>query len=645
MKLTRPTIALIVVTTAMCIMMSTLSVLRYRSYNAKMQDLGHMAQAIWSVTQGRPLEYTREDGRFPTFSRLGWHAEIIYYPISLIYRLFPFPVTLLLIQSIWYAMGALPLYALAHRRLESEWASLVVSVIYLFYPVAQTAVLFDVHGDTLAMPALLFCLLAAERRRWAVYAVWVAVALSCKVYVFVPVGVMGLVIAVLKHRRAGALTVLGALLWGAYLLLMVRPLYTPTSSAAVTGGLADYLRFYFDLRSDVLSTLWHRVVVAVIVLAPTSLFAPHGYLWMLPALSVVVPVLLSDGPGPSYHYSYHHYALAVPFLMMVIIEGTRVLKRSGRRMPWWLRSRHQGLLVWPVVLAVALGLTLALSATFVDVPYNRRFWQSEESVRPNEMTYKITDRDRTKDRWLATYVPPEVSLAASVTLAPHVANRQILFTSYNLEGNLSLVDYAAFDALFDHVAFLGGDSFAGGVLQDVPALRQFLDDPHFGVVSSHDGLVFVARGEHVGAPLLQSVEVAKGDSAGNSIPEVAFDDAIGLVESELRWVGAQRIRLRFDWVPLRSLAGRPALVAVSEFEDTEGSRYVHLPTHVLFPTSAWAEGDLVRESFEIELPAEMPSGVYQLVTAWYDAGHPYAYATDERSRVGGRVPVAQIRLP
>lgn len=489
-----PRRVLLLCSVLLCAMMTTLSVLRYTSYNATMQDLGHMTQAIWSVSEGRPLEYTREDGRFPVFSRLAWHAELVYFPISLLYRVFPSPVTLLVLQSVWVAAGAYPLYLIASRRLRSEWTAVIVSLIYLLYPVAQTAVLFDFHGDTLAMPTLLFALAAVENRHWTRYAVYVAVALSCKIYVFVPVAAMGAVLWLRGQRRVGWLTLIGALMWGSSVILLIRPSFAPGAAydEDVT-SLVSYLHFYFGLIRDIAPTFVHRAIVAVIVLAPVSLFIKPGFLWVVPAMAVVAPVLLSDGPGPSYHYTYHHYATAVPFLMMMVIRGTWRLQRQDLRILKAVSSTGQGLQMWPVSLGASLIITLLIGGYFVDVPYNRRFWESGPPLRPREMSYWPTARDIRKHRWVEDVVPAEVPLAASVGIAPHVANRKVLFTTYNLEGNLGHVEYAIFDALFDRVVFLGDGSFAGGATYDISAIELLLRDSRFVVIESYDGLILSAR--------------------------------------------------------------------------------------------------------------------------------------------------------
>ncbi len=54
--------------------LATLSVLRYRAYNASMFDLGHMSQAIWSSTKGRSLEFSYRVV-FSDYAEINFHAE------------------------------------------------------------------------------------------------------------------------------------------------------------------------------------------------------------------------------------------------------------------------------------------------------------------------------------------------------------------------------------------------------------------------------------------------------------------------------------------------------------------------------------------------------------------------------------------
>jgi hypothetical protein len=76
-------------------------------------------------------------------------------------------------------------------------------------------------------------------------------------------------------------------------------------------------------------------------------------------------------------------------------------------------------------------------------------------------------------------------------------------------------------------------------------------------------------------------------------------------------------------------------VAVSELAEVPDVRMVHLPTYALLPTTAWQPGQIIRETFEVELPADIEPGQYTWNVGWYNTAHSEAYATDERSRLPG----------
>jgi hypothetical protein len=92
----------------------------------------------------------------------------------------------------------------------------------------------------------------------------------------------------------------------------------------------------------------------------------------------------------------------------------------------------------------------------------------------------------------------------------------------------------------------------------------------------------------------------------------------------------RRFRVTFEWSVLDTPG---SYVAVSRLEGVAQARIVHLPSYVLLPTHRWQPGTLVRETFEVELPADIAPGRYTWRVGWYTLQHPDAYATDARSRL------------
>jgi uncharacterized membrane protein len=395
-------LALLGITLTIFLILGGLSIARYLGFNAKYYDLGAMSQAIWSATQGEPLLFT---GRGIVLSRLSRSVELVYFLLAPIYALFPTPITLLVIQAGAYALGALPLFRLARRRLRHDWLAVAVAAIYLLYPTGQTAVFADFHADPLAVPLLLFAIEAADRRAWRRYAVWVLLALTCKFYVAIPIAALGVVLWVHGERRAGAATVIIAALWGAVMFFGLRSAFMPPPAEAAQGlniqttPLA-YLTNRFQLRF-VMDTAVIRLVHGVIVLMPALiLLGRRAPLWLLPAAVVVGPVLISNGFGPSFSYRTHHYALAVPFLVVAVLMGAA--KQAGSASPPAGKRP-----AWHGRIMLTLFTTLVFNMAFVDSPLSPTFYLERPSLEQglSSTRFGVTPRDAFKRDWLAAHAP------------------------------------------------------------------------------------------------------------------------------------------------------------------------------------------------------------------------------------------------
>lgn len=630
-------------------MLATLSVLRYVSYNARMFDLGHMTQAIWSGTQGRPLEFSYHGY---TVSRLSLHVELVYFLLIPLYAIFPSPITLLLVQSLLFGLSAIPLYRLAKRRILNLHAARVVTLIYLLYPSAHRALLFDFHGDTLAMPLLVFAFEALDREAWFAYGGWLLLALSCKFHVAFSVCALGIFLCLHGRSRVGGSTLLAGAIWGAIMFLIVRPSFALPSSTAEQLNLLGYVTFYYGgLFEALINTGVARFFVAVVVFIPILSLAFYAIDWMVLTFVVAIPVLLSSGPGPSYSFIYHHYATVVPFISMVVIHSTARLRASGRSFRAFLSNKSR-LRLWPLLLGVTMSITLLLNMRFVSTPLRPRSWSEgfEEGVL---WEYKRTSRDVVKDRWLTRYVPEEVPLLVSAFLGPHLANRHNLHIARPLDGTegpdlgylLDRVDYAVLDGLFDHVGYwLGGD-----VTYDWEIISEILQREDYGLISGRDGLLLFQRRvdsipDNVWAEmtLTQSVTVEPVNSSPTTL--ATFGDVVDLIDGSVTSLGERRYRFQYIWSAHQNISTDEHLFAVTYIVGIEDARILHIPTAIMQPVTTWSLDETITETFEIELPADIDSGRYEVKVGWYDSNHRSAYATDERSCVGDVVSVTSLEI-
>ena len=625
---------LIILVLLVFVELAALSAAQYLAYNNTSTDISAMSQAIWSATQGKALIFTLKGA---PLSRLNGHMELIYFLFAPLYALFPSPVALLAAQATLFVSGAFPLYRLAKRRLQSPAAALMLGAIYLFYPVAQTAVLFDFHGDTLAMPLLLWMIEAADRRRWRSYFVWMALALSCKVYVALPVAAFGVWLWFRGEKRIGGLSVAAALAWGGLAFFVIRSLFASEQAKEISSSTpASYLNYYFGDLAALQTSALPRLLTTFFIYLPALILGWYALDWLAMASVTAVPALLSTGPGPAYYYGYHHYALGVPFLALAIFYGAR---RYRQRRPGFR---------WRLYIGISLFLTLALNSLLVDSPLNPQFYTSlPGSGRGLTLSkYRISGRDRFKDKWLSQNIPPDAPLATNALLLPHLLNRREIYAigklTFNhakpMEAILAKSQYVLVDALFDYAKGDAGKVELGGVLYELDELQQLLASSDFKLQKMRDGLLLFGRGENGLLQKVEDLDVSRTEAAN---VQADFGGVIQLLDAKITPQGktpaGEALYLaQIDWMATQKLPAGSPYIAVSRVEGLEHARIVHLPTIAILPTGNWLPHHRIRETFQFTLPAGTPAGNYQLWTGWLVSHRQHLQRRNRCARPPGR---------
>ena len=183
-----------------------------------------MVQAVWSTAQGRPLETT--DIARATSSRASAPTSTRSWCCSRPSRgRGALPEALLVAQAVIVATGALPAFWLGRRWLGDDRLAVAAAAVYLLYPPLQWATLTEFHPVTLAAPLLLWCIWAAEERRYATLTVLAVLAALTKEEVGLALAVLGVWMFVRGPRaplRARPWRRL-SLAWVAFAVLVVIP--------------------------------------------------------------------------------------------------------------------------------------------------------------------------------------------------------------------------------------------------------------------------------------------------------------------------------------------------------------------------------------------------------------------------------------
>ena len=198
--------------------LSTMSILQHRGLKTQMNDLGNADQALWAAAHGdlRMTQSNDLDGELR--SRLGIHANFIFWPLSVLYVVRPNPELLLVLSSLGCGAAGVGLYAFARRRLGDTWWALVPSAAFWVSPIVHDANLFDFHVITVATALLVWTVWAFDAGRLRTAWVLLVLAMLCKEDVPLVTAMLGVYLALQGSRRTG-LAVAGVSL--AYFLIVV----------------------------------------------------------------------------------------------------------------------------------------------------------------------------------------------------------------------------------------------------------------------------------------------------------------------------------------------------------------------------------------------------------------------------------------
>ena len=301
---------------------------RFDQFRYAHYDLGNMVQAVWSTAHGRFLENTHGLTGEQT-SRLGSHVDPILAALAPLWLVFPSPLLLAFVQVFAVAIGAVPVFWIARRRLSSARVAGLLALAYLAYPWTAWAALDVFHPVVLAIPLFLFCVWFLETGRLGPFAIFAVLAALTGELMGLTIAALGVWYA-LAHgkRKAGvAIAALGTA-WTLVALKVIVPAYSGGESLFfgayenVGGSPWGVVRTTFTDPTVVLSALTGGRDLLYLIL----LVAPIGGVCLLaPGLTAVaIPQLAANMLADRQHTTdphVHYVAGVLPFLFAAIAVG------------------------------------------------------------------------------------------------------------------------------------------------------------------------------------------------------------------------------------------------------------------------------------------------------------------------------------
>jgi len=357
-----PVFLMIGVTT---IVLFTASSARHALFQSTAFDLAIFDQAIYLISQNQT-----------PFSSLmainiwGDHAAFIFYPLALLYKIYPDVHWLFLVQAVSLALGAWPSWSLARQAGLNNSISWAIACIYLLYPLIFNVNLFDFHPEVIALPAMLAAILAARLNKTLWFCAAIVLILSCKAVLSLTVTAMGLwLLCFDKKRNCGLIALFLGAGWFLVVTQAVIPYFNQGREHAAIGR-------YQYLGNSVLEIAINLIVKPTLVLGRLFSLETLEYLallllpviwWLSPrhlsSLISAVPMLamniLSDRPAQ--RDLVHQYSVPIlPFLLVAVISSLAASnQQKGKtifdRLPIPNYPLPRVIVIWSLIAFLALA--------------------------------------------------------------------------------------------------------------------------------------------------------------------------------------------------------------------------------------------------------------------------------------------------
>lgn len=357
-----PVFSMIVVAT---IILFATSSARHALFHSTAFDLAIFDQAIYLISQNQtPFS------SLMAINILGDHAAFIFYPLALLYKIYPDVHWLLFVQAISLALGAWPSWSLARQAGLNEQKSIAVAAVYLLYPAVFNVNLFDFHPEVIALPALLAAILAARLNKTLWFCAAIVLVLSCKAVLSLTVAAMGLwLLCFDKKRNCGLIALFLGAGWFLVATQAVIPYFNQGREHAGIGRYQYLGNSVFEIAINLilkpnlvlgrLFSLDTLEYLALLLLPVIWWLSPRQLTPLISAVPMLAMNILSDIPAQ--RDLIHQYSIPIlPFLLVTVISSLAASnQQKGKtifdRLPIPNYPLPRVIVIWSLIAFLALA--------------------------------------------------------------------------------------------------------------------------------------------------------------------------------------------------------------------------------------------------------------------------------------------------
>jgi uncharacterized membrane protein len=247
------------------IAVSFIAIRNHLSFNTGRSDLGYYMSVFRQSSQGHLLGCSL----CGSGTHLTGHFDPILVLLSPLYLLYPFADTMLVLQAVWLASGAIPVFLYTARQTKHRGAAVALALAYLLYPALHGVNFFDFHSVALCIPLFVWLIYFLEGGRTLGY--FITLVLLLLVREDMPLALVGVSLyAIFRGKETVRLGWLTLAISAAYFIVAKAFLMgriDPLNSGTGKGG---YAYFYEDLIPAGSAT---KALLGILVTDPAMVLA------------------------------------------------------------------------------------------------------------------------------------------------------------------------------------------------------------------------------------------------------------------------------------------------------------------------------------------------------------------------------------
>jgi uncharacterized membrane protein len=392
---------------------STLSIIQHYGLKTQMNDLGNVDQALWASANGDFAMTQSNDLDGKLKSRLGIHANLIFWLLSVIYMVLPYPEILLMLASVACAGTGVGIYAIARKHLGDTWWAVVPAVAFWISPLVQDANLYDFHIITVSTALIVWTFWAFDTDHPRIGWTLLILALLCKEDVALVTIMIGIYFMLSGSLRTGVLVAVVSLVYFLVLFTVIVPFFTDGQGLSKLEGLHNryawlgsgfverfrsiinhpYEVFTYITRPDHL-----RIVIYLMLCG--GIMSLRAWRMLLVAIPPITAGIFAYGHWMTRVTGTYYWIISEAVIVMAcILAAEKTMKKSSCRFPWQLVYLGSATLVFSIILS---PLPYSISSS----------WQNYALPPERQTLQEVRKR-----------IPPDASVCVQNNLGAHLSQR------------------------------------------------------------------------------------------------------------------------------------------------------------------------------------------------------------------------------